>query len=261
MEIISKDGSRIQKVDDWFRYARPKGGTGQWVDGRSAKETARAWLGDAPSIPSEVQHLLATSPDLAELQFERAVPEALLPFDKHSGPRNADLAIWARGPRGPVAITVEAKADETFGPVVEEALSDALERLVKNPRSGGVARIADLASSLFAPVSKGQPAITNLRYQLLTAVAGTLAHGAKIGAKHAVLVVHEFVTTATSRHRLNENAADLAGFVHRLSRGTVVRVEAGQLYGPFVLPGNPLFDPPASLFIGKATRNLGEPEP
>ncbi len=258
MKII-KDGNFISSMDDWFNYAPPKGGAKQWVDGRSAKEVARAWLADPPNIPNEVQDLLSAPPNFTELEFLRAEPEAHLSFNKHSGPRNADLAIWAHDSKGPVAITIEAKADEPFDLVVGDVLSAALERFVANPLSGGVTRIVDLARSLFAPISRGQPLVTNLRYQLLTAVAGTLAHGATLGAQRSVLIVHEFVSTATSRRRLEKNADDLAAFIHRLSDGAVVQVDAGQLYGPFTVPGDPLFGRPASLFVGKAIRNLGKP--
>jgi hypothetical protein len=32
----------IHTVDDWFRLAPPAGGARQWVDGKSAKELAKA---------------------------------------------------------------------------------------------------------------------------------------------------------------------------------------------------------------------------
>ena len=59
---IMKDGLPITSLGDWFDRAGPKS-QGQWKDGRSAKETARAWLGTgSPSLPPEVEALLARSP-------------------------------------------------------------------------------------------------------------------------------------------------------------------------------------------------------
>lgn len=257
--LIEKAGQRIQAMDDWRRLAPPKSAEKHWVDGRSAKETARIWLESQPDVPPEVRALLCSNPELSDIEFMRAEPEAILPFDRFSGPRNADLAIWAGNAQGPVAITVEAKADEKFDSIVGDALSAALERLIANPNSGGVARIIDLAKAIFGPVAKGQAPITALRYQLLTATAGTLAHALNMGAPRAVLVIHEFVTQATSRKLLDANAADLTAFVHRVSRGAVSEFQPGCLYGPFTLPGEPLFEEPPAFFIGKAVRKIGEP--
>jgi hypothetical protein len=38
-------GRRISTVDEWFEYAPPVGQEKHWVDGRSAKEVAKAWCG------------------------------------------------------------------------------------------------------------------------------------------------------------------------------------------------------------------------
>jgi hypothetical protein len=158
-------------------------------------------------------------------------------------------------------VTVEAKADEPFDELVSVALSNALETLLQNPRSGKVDRIVELAQSLFRPQAGNEPPVTSLRYQLLTATAGTLAHAIGIGADRAVLMVHEFVTSKTAAQLLAENHADLSRFVARLSSGSITSVETGVLYGPFALPGEPLFEKPAAFYVGKAVRRLGQPRP
>jgi hypothetical protein len=257
--LIEKNGQPIGTVEDWFRLAPPKSPERHWVDGRSAKEAARAWLERPDTLPREVGALLSTCAHLGDIRVHRAEPEVLLSFDSYRGPRNADLALWATSGSDPLAITVEAKADESFDDLVGDVISSALERLSTTPRSGGVTRVVQLAQSLFPPAQKGQPRITDLRYQLITATAGTLAHAAAIGAGRAVLIVHEFVTTKTSRQALSANHDDLSRFIGRLSGGSVASVEAGVLYGPFVVPGEPLFENPAQFFVGKAVRRLGEP--
>lgn len=158
-----------------------------------------------------------------------------------------------------MAISVEAKADEPFDLPLVDVFSHSLERLLENPRSGGVARIVDLAQSLFGTIGKGDHSAGELRYQLLTVTAGTLAFANSIEANRAVVIVHEFETSATSRKKLALNATDLSAFVRRLSKGAVTEVTEGMLYGPFTVPGEPLFDRPASIFIGKAVRRLGKP--
>jgi hypothetical protein len=255
--IIQKNGTPIVTLEDWRDLAPPKSPEGHWRDNRSAKETARSWLESLPAPPPEFRDLLLSHPDLADTTVERAEPEALLRFDDAAGPRNADLALWARDGRGPVAITVEAKADEPFDTPVADTFSRALENLLERPTSAGVARIVHLAESLFHEKEAGESRIGDLGYQLLTATAGTLAHAAAIGADKAVLVVHEFVTTETSAKKLAANHSDLTAFVKRISRGAVANVESGKLYGPIVVPGSPLFGRPAALYVGKAVRQLG----
>jgi len=111
---IAKNGQHITSVDDWFRHAPPKGGADQWRDGRSAKEFARAWVDSGSvSIPAELLALLASHPDTASAVLEGAEPEARIAFDRHRGEvRNADLAVSAALDGVPLAITIEAKADE-----------------------------------------------------------------------------------------------------------------------------------------------------
>ncbi len=254
--IIQKNGISIGTLEDWLRFAPPMSPERHWKDHRSAKETARAWLGSLPAPPAEVRELLLSHPDLAGTTVERAEPEALIRFDDASGSRNADLALWAKDEGGPVAITVEAKADEPFDVPVAKAFSKALESLLESPASAGVVRIVHLAESLFRVKERGHSQIGKLGYQLLTATAGTLAHAAAIGAEKAVLVVHEFVTIETSVKKHAANHADLTAFVKRISRGAVPTLESGRLYGPVVVPGNPLFGRPAAFYVGKAVRQL-----
>jgi hypothetical protein len=256
--LIEKANHPIRTLEEWWQLAPPKSPEIHWQDGRSAKEVARAWLEALPGIPPEVDKLLKSNVDLAGIVPERVEPEALLPFDVYSGPRNADLAIPAHDTAGPVAITVEAKADEEFDDLIANTFSTALERLIQIPRSGGVARIISLAQSLFGP--RGVlPSVVQLRYQLLTAAAGTMAFANLLKAERAVMVIHEFVTTRTSRRNLNRNHYDLEAFAKRVSGGEVTSVEAGRLYGPFRCPGEPLFTSAPRFYFGKAVRYLGEP--
>ncbi len=257
---IEKKGQLIQSIENWHVLAPPKADE-HWVEGRSAMEAARAWLAQPNMPPPEVIALFSGHSDFEGVEFTHVEPEALLRFDDRSGPRHADLSVMAEDPRGPIAVTVEAKADEPFDELVSTAFATALETLLKNPRSGKVDRIVELGQSLFHPSTANEPLVALLRYQLLTATAGTLAHAVSIGADRAVLIVHEFVTSKTSAKLLAENHADLSQFVARLSAGSVAAVESGVLYGPFVLPGEPLFEKPAAFYVGKAVRQLGKPQP
>lgn len=257
--MITKNGHAIDSLEHWFTFAPPKDPAKQWVDGRSAKEAAKAWLECQGSLPREIAALLATTGSFESLAVDRIEPEALIAFDNHGGPRNADVAVWARDAHGLLAITVEAKADETFDQLVSKVFAASLERLIGNPRSGGVARLSNLARALFRPTRENLPPVTSLRYQLLTATAGTLALAESVGASRAVFVVQEFHTSVTSRRKLELNDADFRAFIRRLSNGAVSDAASGTLYGPFDVPGEPLFSRPPSLFIGKALRRISTP--
>lgn len=253
---ITKNGQIIKTLDDWWSLAPPKDPVKQWVDGRSAKETARAWTEREASPPPEILNLLRSHPDLAATELRSVEPEVPLRFDKHRSPRCADLAGVASCGTAPVAVTVEAKADEPFDNLVSKVLEVAFETLIEKPRSGAVSRVLQLAQALFRERRGLGPTVGELRYQLLTGTAGTLAHARSSGAKAAVFVVHEFVTSLTARRNLDRNQTDLDAFVHRLSGGRVTSVASGKLVGPFRVPGAPLFESPADLYIGKAVRRV-----
>lgn len=257
---ILKADIPIATLEQWFQLAGPKGRETQWVDGRSAKECARAWLDVPDGVPAEIEQLLVQL-DGGPLVVERVEPEALLTFDGHGGPRNADIAIWANDTQGPVAITVEAKADESFDKLLSEVLAAGLDRRLALATSGAFARASALAQALFWPRGAGEPGLDRMRYQLLTATAGTLAMAGLHHATRAVLIVHEFQSEQTSRTKLKVNSRDLDAFVNRLSRGEVKSVKPAELYGPFTVPGGDLFAAPASLYVGKAVRTLGKPKP
>lgn len=254
---IAKDGRPILDLDDWGKRAGPKS-KDHWRKDRSAMEAARSWLAVAgPALPVEVQAVLDTHPAFGVVESWDAEPEARLPFDDFRGePRNADLAVYARDQYGEFVLAVEAKADEPFSETVADALGAAVERKVKNPQSNGVARVEKLATALLGPRRTKEPLLGTLRYQLLTATAGALRAGEARGPGRVVVLVQEFVTRCTADAKHEANASDLDRFVARLSHGAVTRVEPGSLYGPFAVPGAPLFSAAPSLFIGKAVCNL-----
>ena len=256
---ITKNGQVIESLDAWRERAGPKS-RDQWVSGRSAMETARAWLEGGPAgLPPEVHAILESSQHFGPPSHWRAEPEVKLRFDDFRGEtRNSDLVVWASDRWGPYVIGVEAKADESFSQTVAEALNAALERAIANPNSRGVPRIEQLVCSLLPPSVVGVPDIASLRYQLLTACAGVLAEAARSDCSRAVMLVHEFITPKTSDARHAANARDLERFVSRLSRGADDSISVGQLQGPYVVPGMPLFESPPALFIGKVQRNLRE---
>lgn len=50
-----------------------------------------------------------------------------------------------------IVVTIEAKADESFGQTVADAISDVLKRGIANPKSRGVRRVEELVRALLLP--------------------------------------------------------------------------------------------------------------
>jgi hypothetical protein len=208
-------------------------------------------------VPPEIAHLLDSHQDLHGWEFVELHPEHPIRFDKRRGePRNADVAARVRVPAGEVAVTVEAKADESFDRPIQEILADTVDALAHGSRTRIGARVQDLAASIL-PVKRAATArLGDLRYQLLTGVAGTIAHAETLNARQAVFIVHEFITDRTRDVLHDRNAVDLNAFVARLTDGEHVSLGAGQLIGPITLPSGPLWVSPARLYVGKAQRML-----
>jgi hypothetical protein len=194
-----------------------------------------------------------------QLKPEEAWAEHLIPFDAHDGPTNADVAVVGAGVAGKIALVIEAKGDESFGALVGETFGAALERGIANRDSNGVRRIDDLARAIFRKRLPGQRGVIDLRYQLVTATAATIAFANQHGADVAVLIIHEFVTERTSDAAHRVNAADYELFLQRLSNAATQGREPMGLQ-LFHVPGGMLFPGGRSLLIGRVTTNCRQRE-
>jgi hypothetical protein len=217
-------------------------------------------------VPREVRDLLESNPQTRGVKLSDGEPEKGIVFDRAGGePRNADVALLGADSRGDIiAITIEAKADESFGPTFQQAVAASVERIVSGKPSNGVTRAEALAIALLPPRRVGKtvprdertPSLGPLRYQLFTAVAGTLAFAHQSNATLAVFIIHEFVTDSTSDEDHRANALDLDAFVCRLSDGAIRELRSGQIVGPFPVIKNSYWPSKPALYIGKATKNI-----
>jgi hypothetical protein len=241
----------LRSVADWRRRAPPKRGDLHWKDGRSAKELAKAWFpvpGD-PEVPSELLSLLDSLQETRAAVFDRGEPERETVFDDCGGePRNSDLVLWGSNPCGKVLVSIEAKGNESFGEIAGEYVRKST---VRNPRSRVPERFELLCRGVLG-VGPDDEEARALRYQLLTAIAGTVAEAQSYGAAVTVFVVHEFVRKPDDRRSLR-NSADLNRLVRLLSRASTDAISHGTLAGPFTVPGNKHFAR-RDLFIGKCRR-------
>ena len=217
-------------------------------------------------MPAEIVSLLQSDPATERIQVNQGEPEKKIAFDGAGGePRNADVALLGSDSSGQVvAITIEAKADEPFGDTFEQTVAKSVERLVSGKRSNGVRRAEELACALLpprrlrkrVPPSESTPSLGPLRYQLFTAVAGTLAFAHQSRAHLAVFIVYEFVTDCTEDEKHKANALDFDAFVTRLSDGAIRKVRSGELVGPIRVAENNNWPSKPVLYIGKATKDI-----
>jgi hypothetical protein len=161
--------------------------------GTSAPTLAAVWAG-----PVELMGVLRDQPALEGLRLTHITVEAQSPVDKFSGPRNHDLVARGELPNGErVVVCVEAKAGESFGATVEQQTAAADRAEARAEKDGRTSNAPDRLKGLlerFVGYPPTDRRVQDMRYQLLTALAGTLSEAEEQGAQHAVLMVHEFLT-------------------------------------------------------------------
>ena len=242
--IHSKDNEIIKSVDDWLLFSPPKKKKCHWKDGRSAKEFAKAWLETGkPKIPQELVNILQSHPLTRNFVPEFAIPEYITHLDNFfGGQRNHDLIISGLSDGKKILVSVEAKADESFGELICNVGS-------KNPNSKIPQRLELLKNSIFGPTT--DDVIGNVRYQLLTGVAGALIEAKNRGAGISVFIVHEFLSKALDYKKIEQNSDDFEYFVRILSGKTDLRIQLDELIEIKSVPGGEFVPGGMKLLIGK----------
>lgn len=254
MTHISLTDPAGKPIDKWDAWARPKSSY-QWKAGRSAMELAKAWFrGPRASCPDEVRALLDSHDATRGLVLKRGRPEHVTPLPERGEGRNHDLWLVGETSAGKVTVCVEAKADETFGERLGKQIQVARKR---QPNT----RVAERARALLTILlgkdcnPEGAP-WRDLRYQLLTAAAGAALQAAIDHSGTAVLIIHEFQSSATTAEKLAVNQVDLDRFMAVLHPATT-QMPAGRLIGPIGLPPSALLPGGMALYIGKVVTELG----
>jgi len=247
LDLKHHDGSPIA---DWRAWSPPKD-LKHWRAGKSAVELARAWFtAEAPRIPPEFASLLSSSPLLAGLRSLKGVPEYVTALPEAGEGRNHDLILEGETPGGRVLISVEGKADEKFGQRIGKYWAQKREERAApgGTPSRAPERIEALLTLLAGPAAfPAEDPWNRIRYQLVTAAAGTLLEAQTRGASLAVLAIHEFRTSETTEENLVRNASDLEAFLAALGLLPTPPMQPGRLYGPWQSHGIPI-----PLLIGKA---------
>lgn len=108
-----------------------------------------------------------------------AIPEFKVPLPGGDRASQNDIFVLARSTKGPVAIMVEGKVDESFGPCLTD--------LARNASPGKLERLHYLLSKIGLPCAPDA-----IRYQLLHRAASAVITGEQFRAVAAGLLVHTF---------------------------------------------------------------------
>jgi hypothetical protein len=257
--VIRKSDVEIRTLADWRLYASPRGGDAQWRDYRASKELARAWCPDGlgPTVPLETRALLASRSEFAGFEIAEALPDHHVRFDNLPGePPTVDLMAVGKVADEEFILGVLGKGDEPFGAFISDELVAAARRSAREIPVSSFYRITRLADALLQPRIGGEPHLGELRYQLLTSIAGVLAHATTRSVRRAVFMVHEFRTHMTDDSLLADNQRDFERMVERLTNSDVRVVPMNHLVGPFGVPGNDFVSGEVELYMGKVRREL-----
>jgi len=200
-----------------------------WKSGYSARTLAHSWEA-VDGFPSEVAlpFTQSTEPLLESLAPILAVPEFKVPLPGGVRASQNDIFVLARSSSGPVSIMVEGKANESFGPTLDEWRSEATP--------GKEERLSFLLRSL----GLGTVLAGSIRYQLLHRAASAIITGEQYRATAAVLLVHSF---SQVRAGWSDYQAFTRLFGVEATVGSVQRLGSSSsvpLFGVWVV-GNPMY--------------------
>ncbi len=149
----------------------------QWKRGRSAFETATAWIG-ARGIPAGVSAVLKQAPEWRDAEVVAGFFEHPTALDTQTAPSQTDLMVVCGLGAGLGVLAVEGKAGESFGPLVGEWKT-----------SPGREKRFAWACAMF-----GLDASTcgDLRWQLFHRSASAILEAKRFRAAHAIMLVHDF---------------------------------------------------------------------
>ena len=163
------------------------------------------------------------------VKLEQATPEYLARFDSYPGnPSNLDLGITGRVGQLPLKqslfVGLEAKVDETFGSTVGNRLSSAMKLRKAGKSTNAPERVKDLLSNYFSVnVPPDSSRFADIRYQLLTGAAGTVA----VRSNVSVFYILVFRTSLYDERKGWANRLDYERFIEATRAKPLMRDEKG----------------------------------
>lgn len=221
----------ITTVDEWKKIC-PLAKNEHWKDGRSAKELAKDWINNKGK---DLEDLLGSFCAFKGISFNKASPEFQSKFDEYKGNgRQHDLLVLASHNKERILISIEAKVDESFGDIIKDYYIKKIVSRIKGERTNAPDRVEELIKNIFEENIK--VAVFDLRYQLLHAIAGTIAEAKRQKAKTAIFVINTYCSKdekVFSPVKHQNNMKDLNQFVSYLSKNQITNIGCDELQGPF----------------------------
>lgn len=201
----------------WRNDDHPLGSHAEWIEqidsknrqpGTSAPTLAAAWSGLV-----DVHAALSGQPALEGFVIDDLIVEAQANVDGYSGGRrNHDVVLRGHTATGErTVVCIEAKAGESLGDTISGQIASAKKAELKNDRSNAVKRVDELVDR-FVPAGTRAEAVGALRYQLFTALAGTISEAQTAGAGNAVVLVHDFRTDQRPNAAALEHDGEMSAF-------------------------------------------------
>lgn len=182
MRIEDSSGKEVTSMEEWEGiYANPKQ-SHQWKQYRSAYSVAEFILNH--NGKDIIQRCVSEGLGY-DVELERAIPEYELRFDQYGRGRVHDLGIFGHTKTGQsLFVGVEAKVDEPFGSSVLDSYLSSKAKQIAGISTNAPERIEQLLALHF---TTPDPAMFDVRYQLLYATAGTLAAEADIHMLYVIV--------------------------------------------------------------------------
>jgi quercetin dioxygenase-like cupin family protein len=173
--FFSQSGTPLERPEDVIPLLADPG---HWRKGRSAYEAAFSWF-DAGDVPEAIRRVIETDPAFSNATPSRVVFEQRTKLDNFGKASQTDVLALLKTPAGRVLLSIEAKFDEPFGPLVDDW----------DDRSDG--RTGRL-TGLLGHLRLTRASVGSLRYQLLHRTVAALLEAQREGIADAALVVQSF---------------------------------------------------------------------
>lgn len=206
MKILNyKNQIDIKSISDWREHCPPKNPDKQWIAGASAYELADEYTKNGPiSIENLFNIRFAT----VQHSFDIAYPEYETRFDNFGQGRVHDLLIKGVFNNQPAIFAIEGKVNESFGTSsLQEYYWKSKVNNLKGSNSKICNRIETLMIALFGdsiPSNVGE-----IKYQLLTALFGTLYEANLQKINSAFLIFQVFNSSKAKQDNIRKNHKEL----------------------------------------------------
>ena len=187
-------GPKAQQYADWSQWhqAHPPR---HWKAGRSAMLLAQSW-GLSDALPWRVKLALEREQRFQGLDFKEAEVEFKSQPPGSGYPSATDLMVWASNTVGPVAVAVEGKVTEDFGPLVAEWRTQSKGTSGKNRD--------DRVDAMGATLGLAPATLDPLRYQLVHRIWSALEAARLKEWPTAVMLVHSFLPASHPENHFDD---------------------------------------------------------